>query len=120
MSAVGASFWAGLPFGPGVKVLAHDVNGLAGLDKPAGVLSHPNQKSDQPKALLDAHYALDGEFYQWKDAAGSDRGCRARLRCHTAVAPPPTRAAVAICTVALRPAIWASAAATAPRASINR
>ena len=73
MSAVGASFWAGLPFGPGVKVLAHDVNGLAGLDKPAGVLSHPNQKSDQPKALLDAHYALDGEFYQWKDAAGSDR-----------------------------------------------
>jgi len=73
VSAVGASFWAGLPFGPGVKVLAHDVNGLAGLDKPAGVLSHPNQKSDQPKALLDAHYALDGEFYQWKDAAGSDR-----------------------------------------------
>ena len=73
MSVAGASFWAGLPLGNEVKVLVHDVNGLAALDKPAGVLSHPNQKSDQPKALLDAHYALDGEFYQWKDAAGADR-----------------------------------------------
>ena len=73
MSVAGASFWAGLPLGNEVKVLAHDVNGLAALDKPAGVLSHPNQKSDQPKALLNAHYALDGEFYQWKDAAGADR-----------------------------------------------
>ena len=73
MSRVGKSFWADLPFGRDVKLLTFDENGLGAFNKPAGVLSHPNQKSDQPLSLLDAHYALDGEFYQWKDPAGSDR-----------------------------------------------
>ena len=73
MSKVGKSYWAELPLGRDVRLLTYDENGLAAFNKPAGVLSHPNQKSEQPLALLDAHYALDGEFYQWKDPAGSDR-----------------------------------------------
>ena len=73
MSNWGEKFWRGLPLGREVSVLTYDENGLAALNKPAGVLSHPNQKSEQPLALLDAHYALEGEFYQWKDADGADR-----------------------------------------------
>lgn len=73
MSKVGKSFWEALPLGREVTLLTADENGLAAFNKPAGVLSHPNQKSDQPLSLLDAHYALDGEFYQWKDPAGADR-----------------------------------------------
>jgi 23S rRNA-/tRNA-specific pseudouridylate synthase len=73
MSNWGGKFWSGLPLGRDVSLLNVDGNGLAAFNKPAGVLSHPNQKSDQPLSLLDAHYALDGEFYQWKDAGGADR-----------------------------------------------
>ena len=73
MSRVGKSFWESLPLGRDVSLLNVDGNGLAAFNKPAGTLSHPNQKSDQPLSLLDAHYALDGEFYQWKDAGGADR-----------------------------------------------
>jgi 23S rRNA-/tRNA-specific pseudouridylate synthase len=53
-----------------VTLLAHDANGLAALDKPAGVLSHPNESADQPRSLLNARYALDGEVYEW-DRAGA-------------------------------------------------
>jgi hypothetical protein len=35
-------FWAGLPLGQGVTVITHDRIGLGALDKPAGVLSHPD------------------------------------------------------------------------------
>ncbi len=52
MSAVPESFWAALPLGRGVRLLAHDVNGLAAFDKPAGVLSHPNAGGDEPRSLL--------------------------------------------------------------------
>ena len=65
MSAGPDSFWAGLPLGRGVILLAHDGNGVAALAKPAGVLSHPNAGGDEPRSLLTARYTLDGEFYQW-------------------------------------------------------
>jgi tRNA pseudouridine65 synthase len=69
--SVGKSFWASLPLGPGVELLAHDANGLAAFAKPAGVLSHPNSAKDEPRSLLNARYALDGEVYSWRDAANS-------------------------------------------------
>jgi len=70
VSGGAASFWETLPLGRDVKLITTDANGLAAFDKPAGVLSHPNQTSDQAHALLDARYALEGEFFEWKDAAG--------------------------------------------------
>jgi tRNA pseudouridine65 synthase len=71
VSAPAESFWTTLPLGAGVELLAHDVNGLAALAKPAGVLSHPNTVEDEPRSLLDARYARDGEFFEWPDATGA-------------------------------------------------
>ena len=73
MSAPGESFWAELPLGRGVSVLTKDTNGLAALVKPAGVLSHPNTRDDEPRALLTTAYTLDGEFYEWAAADGTKR-----------------------------------------------
>jgi tRNA pseudouridine65 synthase len=70
VSAPPESFWAELPLGRGVVVLARDGNGLAAFAKPAGVLSHPNTPDDEPRSLLNARYTLDGEFFEWSSAAG--------------------------------------------------
>ncbi len=64
-SPVSASYWSALPLGAGVTVLRHDPSGLAALAKPAGVLSHPNQNSENPRALLTAEYSIDGEHWTW-------------------------------------------------------
>jgi tRNA pseudouridine65 synthase len=71
VSAPPESFWATLPLGGGVTLLTHDANGLAALAKPAGVLSHPNVAGDEPRSLLNARYAPDGEFFEWTDAGGA-------------------------------------------------
>jgi tRNA pseudouridine65 synthase len=68
MSAPGKIFWSTLPLGTGVSLLAVDGNGLAAFSKPAGVLSHPNRISEQPRSLLTVPYVEEGEFYQWSDA----------------------------------------------------
>jgi 23S rRNA pseudouridine955/2504/2580 synthase len=73
VSGEGDSFWAGLPLGNGVKVLTRDACGVAALAKPAGVLSHPNVAGDAPRALLQARYDLDGEFYEWFAGVGEPR-----------------------------------------------
>lgn len=65
MSAEG--FWAKLPMGRGVEVLASDANGLAALNKPAGVLSHPNEGRDRARSLLVADYDAQSESFQWKE-----------------------------------------------------
>ncbi|WP_233256620.1 pseudouridine synthase [Opitutus sp. ER46] len=70
----GERFWAGLPFGRGVTILTRDENGLVALEKPAGVLSHPNEPADQPRSLLNARYAMDGEFFEWTPATGVEPG----------------------------------------------
>ncbi len=63
------SFWAALPLGRGVAVLARDANGLAALAKPAGLLSHPNQRGEEPRSLLQAAYHEEGEYFQLPDPA---------------------------------------------------
>ena len=70
MSEPSTTFWERLPLGSGVEVLTHDANGVAALSKPAGLLSHPNIPGEEPRSLLNAPYALDGEFYQWTPAEG--------------------------------------------------
>lgn len=71
MSAEADSFWASLPLGRQVTVLTHDANGLAALNKPAGVLSHPNETGDEPRSLLQARYVFDGEYFEWKPESGA-------------------------------------------------
>ena len=45
-----------MPWSRGVKLLKSDSNGLLAVEKPAGVLSHPNRKGEVGKALLEADY----------------------------------------------------------------
>ena len=68
MSAPAAEFWESLPLGPGVERLEHDANGLLALNKPAGVLSHPNQRGDEPRSLLTARYDLESQCYVWESS----------------------------------------------------
>jgi 23S rRNA pseudouridine955/2504/2580 synthase len=64
---------AALPLGRGVKLIAKDENGLAALDKPEGVLSHPNSDRDQGRALIHAAYNENAECYEWV-AEGGQKG----------------------------------------------
>ncbi|HXQ81255.1 MAG TPA: RNA pseudouridine synthase, partial [Opitutaceae bacterium] len=70
MSATAEGFWADVPFGPGVKRVACDANGLAALDKPEGVLSHPNGQRDEGRALVRARYDRGGECFEWPGPDG--------------------------------------------------
>ena len=51
-------FWATLPLGRGVTLIARDANGLAAFSKPAGILSHPNEPGDEPRSLLKARACI--------------------------------------------------------------
>lgn len=62
-----------LPLHDGVTVIARAPGGLMAFDKPAGVLSHPNMRSEQPRALLTCDYSIEGEFFRWVDSAGKAR-----------------------------------------------
>ena len=61
------------PLGTGVEILTRAPGGLVAFDKPAGVLSHPNMKSEAPRALLTCDYSIAGEFFSWIDAGGELR-----------------------------------------------
>lgn len=52
-----------LPFGKGVRVVKTDPNGLCALEKPAGMLSHPNRPSDRNRCLLVADFDAANEAY---------------------------------------------------------
>lgn len=52
-----------LPLGPGVKLLKHHASGIVALDKPIGILSHPNGPEDEPRSLLTAPYDEQRECY---------------------------------------------------------
>jgi tRNA pseudouridine65 synthase len=55
-----------LPLGPGVRVITSNQHGLVALDKPAGLMSHPNKEGETKRSLLHAGYDYDGEVYTWK------------------------------------------------------
>lgn len=73
MSATAEGFWADVPFGPGVRRVECDANGLAALDKPEGVLSHPNAPKDEGRSLVRALYDTGDESFRWRDPAGRER-----------------------------------------------
>ncbi|MFI5335164.1 MAG: RluA family pseudouridine synthase [Opitutales bacterium] len=73
MSVPADEFWSTLPLGREVGLLCHDANGLAACDKPAGILSHPNEAADGPRSLLTCRYDPEAECYVWTDATGGER-----------------------------------------------
>ena len=79
MSGAPESFWAELPLGRGVTLLKHDANGVAAFNKPAGVLSHPNERGEEARALLTTRYDLAGEFFEWEAGESEGAGGSRRL-----------------------------------------
>ncbi|WP_269522942.1 RluA family pseudouridine synthase [Coraliomargarita parva] len=66
-----------LPLGPDVRLIEANKDGLVALDKPSGVMSHPNRHEERHRALLDAHYDYEREEFSWENDAGDI--CRAWL-----------------------------------------
>jgi 23S rRNA-/tRNA-specific pseudouridylate synthase len=62
-----------LPLGRGVRLLAVNEDGLIGLEKPAGILSHPNRDRDVRRSLIRAGYNQDRECFEWTDEDGVER-----------------------------------------------
>lgn len=73
MSAPAADFWSDLPLGRDVRLLHRDAAGLAAFDKPAGILSHPNQRGDEDRSLLTVRYDLEAQCYTWGREVGRER-----------------------------------------------
>lgn len=61
-----------LPLNEGVRVLAHNEDGLLALEKPSGAMSHPNTPDANARALLTADYDLEEECYHWTSEAGKE------------------------------------------------
>ncbi|WPJ96063.1 RluA family pseudouridine synthase [Coraliomargarita algicola] len=62
-----------LPLNGAVNLLAHNEDGLVALEKPTGLMSHPNGPEDNERSLLTADYDLKEECYSWTDATGEIR-----------------------------------------------
>lgn len=68
-----SSLLDGVPLRAGVRVLAEHACGLVAVDKPEGVLAHPNRSEDNPRSLVTANYSLEEEAYHVRDGAGGIR-----------------------------------------------
>lgn len=73
MNALPADYWDTLPIGREVKLLTRDAQGLVAFDKPAGLLSHPNQTADEVRSLLTCRYDPEGQCFSWKNVDGAVR-----------------------------------------------
>ena len=62
-----------LPLHPTVSILNHNKHGIVALEKPEGILSHPNSKNEKKPALLNVSYDFGGEYYFWQDAQGNEQ-----------------------------------------------
>ncbi|HQU08414.1 MAG: hypothetical protein B7X06_00250 [Verrucomicrobia bacterium 21-51-4] len=64
-----------LPLGPGVRLLAVHPAGLVALEKPEGVLSHPNTQPDQAQSLIRASYDEAKRLFSWRDSVNGAARC---------------------------------------------
>ena len=55
-----------LPLHEEVRILEANEDGLIALEKPAGLLSHPNEPDDAPRSLLNAEYNYDESTFSGK------------------------------------------------------
>ena len=62
-----------LPLHPTVSILNRNKHGIIALEKPEGILSHPNSKNEKKPALLSVPYDFDGEYYFWQDIQGNEQ-----------------------------------------------
>ena len=62
-----------LPLHTTVSILNRNNHGIVALEKPEGILSHPNSKNEKKPALLNVPYDFDGEYYFWQDAQGNEQ-----------------------------------------------
>ena len=61
-----------IPFASGVKILANHPTGLLAVEKPAGVLAHPNSsdKKEKETVLIDSNYSMAEEAFHIRDGKG--------------------------------------------------
>ena len=62
-----------LPLGPEVRALVSNSHGLIALEKPVGVMSHPNSHGEHKRCLLVADYDYDEGVYIWKSGGSMHR-----------------------------------------------
>lgn len=64
-----------IPFARGVRVLAQHPVGLVAVEKPAGVMAHPNpgEKGDGEAVLIQGNYSMEEEAFHIRDGAGGMR-----------------------------------------------
>ena len=62
-----------MPLNKGVKVIVSNEDGLLALEKPVGLLSHPNTEEDNKRSLLRATYDYEEEVFIWKNKAGEEQ-----------------------------------------------
>jgi 23S rRNA pseudouridine955/2504/2580 synthase len=80
MSSEAADPFADAPLGPGVSLLARHPVGLVALNKPEGILSHPNGPTDEPRSLLTCRYDAQRECFCWtREEPGRRRPVTVRL-----------------------------------------
>ncbi|GAB4253644.1 MAG: hypothetical protein OHK005_20830 [Candidatus Methylacidiphilales bacterium] len=54
-----------LPLHRETRILAEDADGLVVLEKPEGVMTHPNVQADERRSLLVCHFDRKAECYRW-------------------------------------------------------
>jgi 23S rRNA-/tRNA-specific pseudouridylate synthase len=61
-----------IPFASGVKILEIHPEGLFAVEKPAGVLAHPNssEKKEKETVLIDSNYSMAEEAFHIRDGKG--------------------------------------------------
>lgn len=64
-----------IPFARGVRVLAQHPAGLLAVEKPAGVMAHPNpgEKTEPGSTLIQGNYSLEEEAFHVRDGVGGIR-----------------------------------------------
>jgi tRNA pseudouridine65 synthase len=62
-----------MPLRAEVHLLTRDANGLVAFDKPAGLLSHPNESQDEVRSLLTCRYDKEQQRFTWRNVEGAER-----------------------------------------------
>lgn len=63
----------GIPWNKGVVVLKSDANGLVAVEKPSGLLSHPNRNGEVGKALIVSKYNDVEQAYEISDTDSGEK-----------------------------------------------
>ena len=66
---------AWIPFGRGVRLLAAHPSGLLAVEKPEGILAHPNhgEAGDRDSTLIQGNYSMEEEAFHVRDGVGGIR-----------------------------------------------